>query len=183
MPRWTELELPPVCNVLILYEDRECGTQAMELCRQLRRRIGNQVVLRLQLWRFDVLEQAWNRAAAAVHATKSNVFIFAARAGQTLRPALRHWMEQELRSGGHGQQRAFVVLLDKARAATPPANPDGLHGFLQKIARRLGIPLFSEFSSRAWRDCPPQPPEVPSRLPRGQRPSPAPQRRWQPAGS
>lgn len=139
---WTEEEFVPTCNVLLLYEDLPRGRRAMELCRQLNKRIGDQVALRFQMWRFDVLALSLTMAAAAANAAKADVIIFAARGELELTAEFKQWVEQEWQPQAGGQECAFVALLDAGDDATA-TKPGGLHDFLQHTAARLGIPFFS----------------------------------------
>ncbi len=139
---WTEEDFVPTCNVLLLYEDLAHGKQAMELCRQLNKRVGDEVALRFQMWRFDVLALSLTKAAAAANAAKADVIVFAARAGLELKAEFKHWMEREWRPRADGQECAFVALLDSSDEAVATKS-EGLHDFLRKTAAQLGIPFFS----------------------------------------
>lgn len=140
---WAEEPIFPTCNVLLLYEDLLLGKQAMELLRQLNKRVGDQVALRFRMWRFDVLALSLTRAAAAANAANADVIVFAARSGLELKPEVKHWIEHEWQPWGDGQDRAFVVLLDN-RNGVPSARVELLLEFLRATAARLGTSFIMQ---------------------------------------
>ena len=155
---WMEEDFVPPCNVLLLYEDLPHGKRAMELCRQLNHRTGDQVALRFRMWRLDVLALSLTIAAAAADAAKADMIVFAARAGLELKPEFKHWMQRAWRPREDGQECALVDFLDGGNELAV-ARPEGLHDFLRHTAARLGLRFFSVTDGLAGYD--PLSPQLP----------------------
>lgn len=129
------------CNVVVVYEDRPRGELAVEFCRQLGSGLGHQIDLQYELWRFDVLDLAPARAAAAAHAAQANIIVFSARTSLSPTTSFQAWISSWLHHRS-AQDCALVALLDSDNEAV--AQSGSLHACLTDAALQFGVELFTQ---------------------------------------
>src|SRR5262245_53918128 len=89
----TELETPPLFNVLLAYEDFETGKHAKRTFDFLVQNLGDEYRMTNQMWKFDVLSIPKLREMAAKDALAADIIVISTRGGTSLPQAVTNWIE------------------------------------------------------------------------------------------
>ena len=135
--------MPPLLNVLILYEDYGTGLRAKRSLDLLPDQLRANARLSTRLWRTQLLANPLLSEQAAREGAAADVIILSLHGQASLPSEVQTWLGSWLR---HKQQRPYAlgVLLD-AEAVNHGNDHPILH-YLQPVAASARVDLFHGFS-------------------------------------
>ena len=128
-------------RVVLLYENRAAGQRAMRLLDWLDERIGEQMELQPQLWRFDLLKDPEWRALAQADAANAQLIVVATCSDADLPGAVKSWLTDWAARSIPGEA-ALVALLSSHRPRA--GGESSAYRFLQTTAREAGQAFFAQ---------------------------------------
>jgi hypothetical protein len=132
-------ELKPACQVLILHEDFDAYSQAVEVCRPVMEHFADAVDFNFKCWNFIELSDPRCARHAAKTAGLADIIFLSIRSFQI--PAeLDRWLASHL-TGRH-RKDGVLVLVSKPGDIKPPAL-EKLRGRLEPLAARLHMDFLS----------------------------------------
>jgi len=131
-------------NVVVAYEDVAAAKRAKEICDRLRCTIGDQVVLEMHLWRWDILKNAGLIDIAVNDAVNARLIILATRGFKDFPADTRTWIElwvprRRARTG------ALVLLVEPINSFTLGSSPQV--SYLQSVAQRARMEFFASIAN------------------------------------
>jgi hypothetical protein len=142
----TGTQQPPF-NVAIVYEDFDCGVEAMKLYQEMDRSSNPGFEFSSHLWRFDLLAISTINEMAADQATEADMVIVSLR-GETLPPPFLCWLKAWTAKSRGDETGALVVLHNGALE-------DDSHpslAALRSAAEMNGRQFFAQKTNRALRE-------------------------------
>jgi len=134
------MELNPIFNVVIAYEDFETGKKAKKTYDHLIENLGQEYRLNHQMWKFEVLEIRSLREMAAKDAMAADIIILSSHGSHPLPEGVKAWMEEWLSEKGNAL--ALVALFDSESA--DPENSRATRAYLAEVAKRGQMELFAQ---------------------------------------
>ncbi|MEW6302645.1 MAG: hypothetical protein AB1705_04185 [Verrucomicrobiota bacterium] len=132
-------DAPQVLRIVIAYDHRANGENAKAMCDQIARGAHARCELRYHVWRFDALESAHLREAAAMDATEADMIVMAAQGAPSLPAGVEQWVASWLNSTRQPDQ-ALVALVESGEQS---------HQWvarLRDVAERGQMTFFSKMS-------------------------------------
>ena len=137
------VERPLRLGALVVYEDFPTGLRARQTLERLAHRLQADAESRLNLWRFDLLEEASLRAQAAQEAADADLVVVSAHGRENLPATVNLWMEEWLCRKGN-ERCALVLSLDSGAQRTPAATQT-VAG-LEALAQLANVDVFLDFN-------------------------------------
>jgi hypothetical protein len=135
--RTSEIDVNPVFNIVIAYEDFETGKHAKKTCDFLIEHLGGECQLSHQMWKFDVLAVTKLREMAVKDAVQADVIIVSAHGTSELPFEVKTWLESWLME--KTRAIALVGLFDTEEYLENPAR-----SYLAAVAKRAGVEFFAQ---------------------------------------
>lgn len=129
--------VPPVFNVLILYEDFETGKHAKKTYDILVKNLGQDCHFTNQMWKFDVLAVPKLREFAVKDAIKADIILVSSH-GTSVPPEVEAWGEAW--QACNSTPLALVALFDQPESDL--GNP--MRDYLAELARRAKVDFFAQ---------------------------------------
>ena len=135
--------IPPLLDVLILYEDFGTGLRAKRSLDLLPHQLTADAKWNTKLWRIQLLSDSLLAEQAAREAAAADVIILSVHGRTPLPPEVRTWITAWLR---HKERRSYAlgVLLDAEEVSRGSQNP--VVNYMQQVATIGGVDLFYGFS-------------------------------------
>jgi len=134
------MELNPIFNVVIAYEDFETGKKAKKTYDHLIENLGQEYRLSNQMWKFDVLEVRGLREMAAKDAMKADIIILSSHGSHALPEGVRAWIQDWL--SDKGNTLALVALFDSE--TEDPETARATRNYLAEVAKRGQMEFFAQ---------------------------------------
>jgi hypothetical protein len=132
----------PEFNVQIVYEDLSSGLRAKQTADWLEAQLPPRQDMRLNMWRFDLLNEPAFRVGVANEAVRADVVLLSAHGQHGLPEDVSVWIREWL--GQHADDPpAFVILFDASAEGTPKLNE--LLVSLRRAAEPAGVQIFPRF--------------------------------------
>lgn len=138
-PRQTDPE--PVIQVTAVYEDLEAGIRAKALMDCVQSGLDLPAQLKLDLWRFDWLNELSIRNMALNIAQSSTLVVVSASTSNPFPVEMERWMRAWMQS--REEQLSAIVLLAAEEAHLGRRHPS-LES-LQRVALQKGVEFYCEF--------------------------------------
>src|ERR1700686_3227423 len=103
-----EPEMPPLFNVLIVYEDFAAGEHAKETYDYLVHQLGRDYQFTNQMWKFDILGNFKMREMAVKDALEADLIIVSTHGIGELPAEVKTWLDQWMAQKGNAM--ALVTL-------------------------------------------------------------------------
>jgi hypothetical protein len=132
------VDVKPVFNVVIAYEDFETGKQAKKTYDLLIENLGGDCQFNNQMWKFDVLALPKLREMAAKDALIADVIIVSCRGGSPLPDSVKRWVD--LWQSEKSAAIALVALIDSPQEHVFQSRE--VRDYLAGIAKRGGMEFF-----------------------------------------
>ena len=123
----------PNLTVVMAYDDLSTAKRAKETWDHLLHNLGEDYLLQLRLWKFEVLRVPELREAAARDAVSADLIFIAARETANLPAEVKEWIDLWLRQK-HNHPSAIAVSSD-------PAGPCA--AYLREVAQQAGMDFFA----------------------------------------
>jgi hypothetical protein len=130
----------PVLQVTALYEDLEAGVRGQALVDCVRAGLDVPAQFKIDLWRFDWLNELSLGNMALSMARSSGLILVSASSSNPFPPEVERWFEAWVQSPGDAASSLVLLAAEHARASG--SHP--LRDRLQQIARRKGVDFFCE---------------------------------------
>jgi len=130
------IEVRPHFNVVMIYEDFECGKRAMRIYDYLVANLGSEFTFDHQMWKFDVLKLPKLREMAVSDAAAADIILVSTRQGEELPTPVKTWVDSWLPMGC--EAIALVALFDGE-----PERAGGAFQYLSAVACKAGIQFFA----------------------------------------
>lgn len=138
-------------QVLLVYEDLATGNRVMRIMDSLSHRLGKGVVVRSDMWKFDVLNCASMGRIAAGDAQEADVIVVSAHGAEVLSDEIRSWFQQSL-ANRRKRSGALVALL--AHTEEEPGRTDQTMAFLADLAKRSHMDFSAVVTGEEETDLP-----------------------------
>lgn len=138
-------------HVLLVYEDLATGNRVMRIMDSLSHRLGKAVVVRSDMWKFDVLNCASMGRIAAGDAQEADVIVVSAHGAEVLSDEIRSWFQRSL-SNRRKRSGALVALL--AHTEEEPGRTDQTMAFLEELAKRSHMDFSAVVTGEEETDLP-----------------------------
>ena len=132
-------------NAVIAYGDVAAGQRAMRTLAHVTRKLGDEMELCPQPWRFEVLEDPACRALASADAVNADMLIISTSSESELPAAVESWITACL-ALKRGTSAAVVALLGSEVKPDELASPR--FQFVQAAAREAGLDFFAPLPHR-----------------------------------
>lgn len=126
-------------NVVVVYDDRNAASRAMNVVSGLVRQFGDDFELRCDLWRFDILGLARARKAAARAGDAADLLIVSASGETDLPMPVRDWLNWCADGKTPGSAALVALLESNCRLGDAQCRT---RRFLQSVADRNLMDFF-----------------------------------------
>lgn len=133
------MEVEPVFNVVIAYEDFDSGKQAKETYDFLVHNLGRECRFANQMWKFDVLGIPKLREMAVKDALIADIIIISCQGAHDLSADVKAWINSWVR--GQGNAIALVALFTNA---SHYRENQSMRAYLADVAKNAHMEFFAQ---------------------------------------
>lgn len=135
----TDMEIQPIFNVVIAYEDFDTGKHAKETYDFLVHNLGHECQFSNQMWKFDVLGIPKLREMAAKDAAMADIIIISCHGTHDLSADVKAWI------GSWVQSRTNAIALVALFGNSAPCSEGQfLRAYLADIAKLARMEFFAQ---------------------------------------
>ncbi|MEW6156682.1 MAG: hypothetical protein AB1813_04580 [Verrucomicrobiota bacterium] len=128
-------------NVVIAYEDYECGQRARHLLERIEAKVTPDFHLNHVMWKFELLAVPALRRLATEDVLMADIILIAARENADLPPLVKDWVSAWPIAGSK-KRRALVAILDVPEV--PTFESSGVCAYLAGVARKDTLDFFCQ---------------------------------------
>jgi hypothetical protein len=135
----SDMEVDPVFNVVIAYEDFDTGKHAKETYDFLVRGLGRECRFVNQMWKFDILGIPKLREMAVKDALVADIIIISCHGAHDLSSDVKAWMNAWVEN-----QTDAIALVALFGNAGPFGESQYLRAYLADVAKRSRMEFFAQ---------------------------------------